>query len=128
MIRKVTPVLIVEEIEPVLPYWVDRLGFEKTVEVPEGDKLGFVILARDGVEVMYQSRESVKKDEPGVLESAGSPFSALFIEVTDFDGVARALEGADVIVPKRTTFYGATEIITRDPAGNVITFAQMASA
>ena len=125
MINKLTPVLIVEEIEPVLPYWVDRLGFEKTVEVPQGDKLGFVILARDGIELMYQTRESVEHDEPGILESAGSPFAALFLEIEDFDTVARAMQGADIIVAKRTTFYGSTEIITRDPAGNIITFAKM---
>ena len=36
MFRKATPVMIVERIEPVLPFWVDRLGFTRTVEVPEG--------------------------------------------------------------------------------------------
>ena len=35
--KKVTPVLYVEEIEPALPFWMDRLGFEKTAEVPHGD-------------------------------------------------------------------------------------------
>ena len=59
MIKKLTPVLYVEEIEPCLDLWVNRLGFARTVEVPEGDKLGFVTLAKDGVEVMYQSRASV---------------------------------------------------------------------
>ena len=34
---KITPVLIAEKIEPVIPCWVDRLGFEKTVEVPGDD-------------------------------------------------------------------------------------------
>ena len=32
---KITPVLIVEEIEKSLPFWIDRMGFAKTVEVPE---------------------------------------------------------------------------------------------
>jgi len=34
--KKLTPILLVKEIEPSLPFWVDRLGFKKTVEVPEG--------------------------------------------------------------------------------------------
>ena len=28
--RKLTPVLLVEEIEPCLSFWTDRLGFEKS--------------------------------------------------------------------------------------------------
>src|SRR5438876_348213 len=40
--KKLTPVIIVEQIEPCLPSWLDRLGLQKTAEVPEGDKLGFV--------------------------------------------------------------------------------------
>ena len=126
--KKLTPVVVVEAIEPVLPFWVDRLGFTKVAEVPEGDKIGFVILVKDGVELMYQTLESVAKDEAQALPPAGSrPHAALFIEVDDFDAVSSALKGADIIVEKRTTFYGSTEIIVRDPAGNVVLFAKMGS-
>jgi hypothetical protein len=31
-------------------------------------------------------------------------------------------------VPERTTFYGAREIIVRDPAGNLIAFASREAA
>src|SRR5690606_17599748 len=64
--KKLTPVLYVEEIEPCLPFWIDRLGFEKTVEIPEGDRLGFVILKKGDVELMYQTRESVQRDVPAL--------------------------------------------------------------
>jgi purine nucleoside permease len=40
-VKKITPVLLVNEIEPILPFWIDRLGFTKTIEVPDGNKLGF---------------------------------------------------------------------------------------
>jgi membrane peptidoglycan carboxypeptidase len=121
--KKLTPVLFVEEIEPALPFWIDRLGFEKTAEVAEGDRLGFVILKRDAVEIMYQTRESVQNDIP---ELAGAPMRGtfLFIEVADLDAIARALEGITPVVPRRKTFYGADELIVREPAGNVVTFAQ----
>ena len=52
MYKKLTPVLAVESIEPVLPLW-ESLGFAKTVEVPHGDCLGFVVLQSGNVEVMY---------------------------------------------------------------------------
>ncbi len=42
--KKVTPVLFVEKIEEVIPFWTQHLGFVKTVEVPDGDRLAFVAL------------------------------------------------------------------------------------
>jgi uncharacterized glyoxalase superfamily protein PhnB len=125
MLKKLTPVLVVGAIEPVLPFWL-ALGFAQGPSVPLGDKLGFAILERDGIEVMYQTEDSVRGDVAGVLEGA-APIGAamLYIEVDDLDSIARLVpRDADVIVARRTTFYGATEMFLRDPAGNVIAFSQ----
>jgi len=122
--KKLTPVLVVDEIEPCLPFWIDRLGFEKTVEVPEGSRLGFAILQKDGVEVMYQSRESVEKDIPALVPPRGGHSVALFIEVSDVGAVERALGGFEVILPRRKTFYGMDEVGLREPGGNAVIFAQ----
>ncbi|HZN92391.1 MAG TPA: VOC family protein [Myxococcales bacterium] len=118
--KKLTPVLFVDEIEPCLGFWT-KLGFEKTVEVPEGEKLGFVILVKDGVEVMYQSRASALKDVPALADMPSR--AALYLEVSDLDAVAQAVAGAPVVVPRRKTFYGAEEIGVREPGGSVVTFA-----
>lgn len=120
--KKLTPVLVVDEIEPCLGFWTN-LGFEKTVEVPEGGKLGFVILVKDAVEVMYQSRASVLKDVPALADFPSR--AALYLEVSDLDAVERAVKGAPVVVPRRKTFYGAEEIGVREPGGSAITFAVM---
>lgn len=120
--KKLTPVLYVEEIEPILAFWVDRLGFATPVAVPEGDRLGFVILRKDQVEVMYQTRASLSKDIPPLAETPMRG-SLLFIEVEDLDQVERALAGFEPVVPRRRTFYGADELIVREPAGNTVTFA-----
>ena len=61
-ISKLTPVLMVEAIEPVLDFWIKRLGFNKTTEVPHEGHLGFVILEKDGIEIMYQTKASVAAD------------------------------------------------------------------
>jgi hypothetical protein len=52
-VKRITPVLLVKEIEPLVPFWVDRLGFTKTIEVPDGNKLGFVAFQKGSAEVMY---------------------------------------------------------------------------
>jgi uncharacterized glyoxalase superfamily protein PhnB len=121
--KKLTPVFVVEDIKPCLNFWVERMDFEAPVKIPEGDSLGFVILTRGNVEIMYQSRESLRKDIPALAdEPPGSP-NAIYIEVSDLDDVLRRLEGIDLVVPKRTTFYGATEVGVREPGGNLIVFA-----
>jgi uncharacterized glyoxalase superfamily protein PhnB len=122
-VKRLTPVLVVDAIEPVLPFWVDKLGFEKTTEVPHGERLGFVILVRDGIEVMYQTAASVAED---VAPLAKSPQKGtfLFFEVDDLDEIVRRLKGVTPVVPVRKTFYGSDELIVRAPCGNVVTFAQ----
>jgi hypothetical protein len=122
-ISRLTPVLLVEAIEPVLEFWVTRLGFSRTAEVPHGDKLGFVILERDGIQVMYQTRESVAADIPPLGDSPQRG-TFLFLEVDNLDAIGSALNGITPVVPRRKTFYGADELIVREPAGNVVTFAQ----
>ena len=39
--KKATPLITVEEIEPCLAFWTEGLGFEVTASVPQGDKMGF---------------------------------------------------------------------------------------
>jgi hypothetical protein len=121
---KLTPVLYVEQIEKSLPFWVDRLGFRKTVEVPEGNRLGFVILVRDAAEVMLQTWESLQKDAPGAAPKERTiRGAALFIEVENFAEIRRRLEGCEITLPERTTFYGMREIGVREPSGHGVVFA-----
>jgi uncharacterized glyoxalase superfamily protein PhnB len=122
-VKKLTPVIHVEEIESSLAFWTDRLGFEVTMTLPEGDRLGFAILSNGPVEVMYQSRASVAKDVPAL---AGDPFGSrtnLFIEVESLEDLLPRLAGAPVVVPRRKTFYGSDEFGVRAPCGTVIVLA-----
>jgi hypothetical protein len=73
-IKKITPVLYADELEPCVKFWKERFGLEKTVEVPDGERLGFVILQKGNLELMYQSYASARKDAPkiaGEIEKEG---------------------------------------------------------
>jgi hypothetical protein len=120
---KITAVLIVESIEKSLPFWTDRMGFTKTVEVPEEGRLGFAILVRDGAELMLQTIESVCKDAPQFMPKAQSNNVGLFIEVEDFADILKRLEGYPIALPERTTFYGMREIGVFEPSGHTVIFA-----
>lgn len=129
MLKKLTPVMIVDAIEPQLPFWIDRLQFARTIEVAEGDRLGFVALQKDGVELMYQTWTSVLHDAGAdVFSAQPRDHTPLFIEVADLKPIQAALKGADVLVPERKTFYGSTETIVRAPNGQIVTFACFAEA
>ena len=127
--KKVTPLITVDEIERCLPFWTDFLGFELTVTVPHEDAIGFAMLNKGAVELMYQSRASIDAD----LGASGAPQGlagemsrstmTLFIEVDALDAVIEAIGDTEVIVPRRQTFYGMDEIFVRAPCGTVIGFA-----
>ena len=123
-VKKLTPVLMVDAIEPCLPLWIDRLGWTKTVEVPEGDALGFVILAKDGAEVMYQTWMSVEKDVGHAPKRAVGTSVGLFIEVSILDEIVEQLEGVPLVLPRRRTFYGMHEIGVAEAGGHTVVFAQ----
>jgi hypothetical protein len=119
-------VLLVESIEPCLPLWVDRLGWTKQTEVPHGNALGFVILVKDGVELMYQTWASAAADTGGpALRKASGASTALFIEVSDLDDIEGKLKGLAIALPRRRTFYGMDEIGVTEAGGHLVIFAQL---
>lgn len=129
MINKSTPVLHVKSVEPGVKFWTERFGFKKTVEVPEGDHLGFVALENGTVEVMYQTYSGMQADAKNPLAKAvdqGPSF--LFMEVSDINAVSEALKGAEIVQSIHDTFYGSKEIVVKEPGGHFVIFAQMPGA
>ena len=124
-ISKATAVLFVDAIEPSLPFWQERLDFKRTVEVPDGDRLGFVILTNGAVELMYQTVAMLKNDSAAHAGIFHNDKTFLFIEVDNIDAIAKTLAGFEIVMPRRETFYGSTEIGYREPGGHYVTFAQI---
>jgi uncharacterized glyoxalase superfamily protein PhnB len=122
-VTKLTTIMIVDAIEPALAMWTSVLGFEKTAEVPHGDKLGFVILVRDRIELMLQTRASLAGDMPKVVATGVTQM--LYADVASLDDAIASLGSVEVVVPRRKTFYGADEIWVRDRSGIIIGFAEL---
>ena len=122
--KKLTPVLLVEAIEPCLPLWTERLGWTRTAEVPDGDTLGFVILQKDGVELMYQTWGSVEKDTGVARKRAPGASVVLFLEVANLAEIERQIAGLPLALPRRRTFYGMDEVGVTEAGGHLVIFAQ----
>jgi uncharacterized glyoxalase superfamily protein PhnB len=122
---RLTPVLVVDSVEPCIQFWIDRLGFAAENQVPGGDgKLVFAAVKKGDIEVMYQTRTSVIAERPESASELVGHSTALFITTDDLDAVEKAVAGAPVVTSRHTTFYGSTEIYVREPGGNTIGFAQ----
>jgi uncharacterized glyoxalase superfamily protein PhnB len=126
-VKKITPILFVPEVEPCVKFWVERFGFQKTAEVPDGDSLAFAMLQKGNVELMYQSYASADKDVTTISQQVRKGPTFLYVEVDNLEQTIVAIKGSEIVMPIRDTFYGSKEIGIKDPAGHHITFAQFAS-
>jgi lactoylglutathione lyase len=124
-VKRLTPNLYTDDVESAVKFWVERMDFEITVEVPEEGGIAFAALQSGNIELMYGSYASLDR-EPGVAGSYQRGTGFLFIEVDDLDAVHAAMQGVPIVLPVHKTFYGATEFTVKDPAGHLITFAHFA--
>ncbi len=120
-----SPILIVETVEPCVEFWVARFGLtaENAVPGPDG-KLMFASVKTDDIEIMYQTRASVAAENPQLAAASAAQPSVLFITVDNLDAVERATAGAPIVKPRHKTFYGSSELYIREPGGNTVGFAQ----
>ena len=133
IMKKATAIIVVDAIEPCLLFWT-VLGFEVTVEVPHENTIGFAMLNNGDVEIMYQSRASMVADveqsgaPAGLADELARSTTTLFVEVERLDDVLENIEDAEVLVPRRQTFYGMDEVFVRAPCGTVVGFAARTEA
>ena len=119
--KKVTPLFVVDRIEPALPQW-EALGYEVKVRVPDEGPLGFVILGSKAGELMFQTKKSLAADVPQVAEK--KPKALLYADVDSIADAKKALSGAEVLVARRRTFYGATEAWLELEGGVIVGLAE----
>ena len=122
---KITPNLLVASVERSLGFYVDTLGFERGMTVPDVSPFVFASVTAGTVEIFFNDAAGAVKEYPGF---AGKPIGCtgtLFIEVQGVDALHDRLHGkVRVVMPTETKFYGMREFAIEDPDGYVITFAE----
>ena len=122
---KLTPNLLVASVERSLAFYVDTLGFERGMTVPDQAPFAFGSVTAGPVEIFFNDAAGAVKEYPGF---AGKPIGAtgtLFIEVDGVNALHDRLEPrVKVVMPIETKFYGMREFAIEDPDGYVITFAE----
>jgi len=125
MIDKSTPILHVKTVEPSLSFWTERFGFRPTIQVPEGDHIGFVAIESGPIELMYQTYEGMKDAGNLLAKAAEQGPSFIFMEVPDIAVVVNALDGSEVVQGLHETPYGAKEVVAKEPGGHFVIFSQL---
>lgn len=124
-----TPVFLVDQIEPSLDFWVNCLDFEATLSVPGEDGLEFVRLSRDDVQVIYRTRSSVGRMSPeALLPEAHLPWVILSLPVSDLDAILPRIDGVEVVVPLRESDFGIRELYIREPSGRIVALIEQSAA
>ena len=139
--KKLTPNLVVASVERSLAFYVDVLGFERGMTVPEQSPFVFGSVTSGPVEVFFNDAASAIKEYPSF---AGKPIGATGTMFVELDGSPEGDRGAGapglnidalhervksrakITMPLVTQFYGMREFAIEDPDGYVITFAQRA--
>lgn len=135
MYKKLTTNMMVEDVNRTADFYGDVLGFEFVMGVPENSQeivtarqedqtLGFAIVKRGDVEMMFQTKESLAEEIPEFngMKIGGS--LTFYIEVENVKGLyAELKDKVTVIKDMRTTFYGKLEFYIRDCNGYILTFA-----
>ena len=123
--KKLTPNLLVASVERSLAFYVDTLGFERGMTVPDASPFAFASVTGGGIEIFFNDAAGAVKEYPGF---AGKPIGATgtwFIEVEGVDALHDRLKPrVKVVMPIETKFYGMREFAIEDPDGYIITFAE----
>ena len=124
-LSKLTPNLIVSNVERSAEFYRDVLGFSVQMTVPEAPPFAFAIVTTGSVEVFLNSVEAATSEYPAF---AGRPIGGtltLFIEVVNINEAYEAIQGTvTVVMPLEKKWYGMTEFAFLDPDGYIITYAE----
>ena len=124
-IRKLTPNLVVRNVEASLRFYSEILGLEKAMTVPDESPYIFAAVSNGAVEIFFNDQKSVAAEYPKLAASIGASLT-LYMEVDSlqpvFDRVQKA--GAKISMPITNQFYGMKEFAFEDVDGYTITIAQ----
>jgi lactoylglutathione lyase len=125
MLKKLTPNLMVEDVRQTLTFYQDTLNFRVVMTLPETAPFDFAIVQRDGVELMFQSRQSLSENVPALAGSVIGASQTFYFEVAGINELYQQLrEKVEIAVDLHTTFYGTQELYFRDINGYILSFSE----
>lgn len=123
-IKKLTPNLIVRDVQASLNFYREVLGLEVGFTVPETSPYVFGSVTNGTVEVFFNDQKTVAAEYPQLAKTIGGSLT-LYMEVDSLQAVLERVQAkAKVTMPVTEQFYGMKEFAFEDPDGYTITIAQ----
>jgi uncharacterized glyoxalase superfamily protein PhnB len=124
--RKLTPNLVVRDVQAALNFYQSVLGFQPGMRVPDAPPYVFGSVVSGNVEIFFNDQKAVAEDYPPLARDPIGGTMTLFLECAGIADALRAVEkaGARVVMPLKTQFYGMREFAFVDPEGWTITMAE----
>lgn len=123
--KKLTPNLVVADVERSVQFYQDVLGFRFAFGVPDEAPRVFSAVVREGIEIFFNLPDASNEDYPDLRGRPIGGALTQFIEVEGIDELYEAVRGkARVVMPIKDQFYGMREFAIADPDGWILTFAQ----
>ena len=124
-ITKLTPNLIVSNVERSAAFYRDVLGFTMQMTVPDAPPYAFAMMTCGSIEVFLNAAEASYEEYPSFKNQPIGGTLTLFMEVTEIEeAYARLAPLVKVVMPFEKKWYGMTEFAFLDPDGYIITYAQ----
>jgi len=123
--KKLTPNLLVANVERSLEFSTGVLGFSRGMTVPDEAPFVFAQVTSGNVEIFFNDATGAVEEYPVLGGKAIGASGTMFIEVEQLEALHASLEGkVPIVMPLVTQFYGMKEFAIADPDGYLITFAE----
>jgi len=123
--KKLSPNLVVEDVNKAVDFYRDILKFELHMSVPETGDLKWAAMKRDHVEIMLQARDSASRAIPLMENKEAGGSVTLYIEMENVVELYDAIKEKVVLIEDlHTKPYGMREFSIQDNNGFILTFAE----
>ncbi|MGD1848699.1 MAG: VOC family protein [Salibacteraceae bacterium] len=124
MLKRLTPNLMVNNVNQTAAYYRDILGFEVVSTVPEKGPYDWAMVKRGEVAIMFQTVSSLTGAVNQLSGRAVGGSGTIYIDVDHVEKLYEELEEkVEIVSDLDTTFYGTNEFTIMDLNGYVLTFA-----
>ena len=124
---KLTPNLVVRDVQAAVQFYESALGFQRGISVPDNPPFVFASVTNGaGVEIFFNDQKMVGEDYPPLAKDPLGGTLTVFIECEGIEGILSAVQNsaAKIVMPLKTQFYGMREFAFQDPEGWIVTMAE----
>lgn len=131
LFKKLTPNLIVADVERSLAFYTNVLGFTRGMTVPEQAPFVFGSVVCGGIEIFFNEKQTATKEFPMLAVQPIGTTGTMYLEVEPgtIERLHEQLKPAvPIVMPFVTQWYGVKEFVIADPDGYLLTFAERVPA